>query len=206
MSKIILLGLKISETSKRVRPPKITRGTWQEIITEFSKKKAQHRWVRNIAVIISYLTLTVKHKIVYFCRRFQCLILLRIFHLFETFWRVCIKSVRLCSIHTGISAIRKPLNVWGYDSYTVQTLACTKTSLRQVNKCISYKRTVILDVVLSETSVVCKEHANCLINVIFHVRFIHVISKFYLCNICFVFCVHFLIVMHYWLLFFVTLR
>jgi hypothetical protein len=83
----------------------------------------------------------------------------------------------LCSIHTGILGIRKPLNLWGNDSYTLRKLASTKMWLRQVNKCITYKRTLILDTVLSETSVVFNEHAKCLINVNFHVRFIHDISN-----------------------------
>jgi len=74
-------------------------------------------------------------------------------------------------------------------TYTLQTIVCTKTWLRQVNKRISYKRTGILDTVLSETSVISKEHANCLINVTFHVRFFRDISKFFYIT-CFVFYIH----------------
>jgi len=80
--------------------------------------------------------------------------------------------------HIGI---RKPLNLWGNDSYTLQTLACTKAWLRQANKCILFERTVILAIVLSETSLVFIEHANCLINVNVYIRFIHDI-----CNIIYV--------------------
>jgi hypothetical protein len=129
--------------------------------------------VRKISVIINYPTLTIKHKIVYFCRRFQCLILLWWLHLLGTSWRVGLRS-----IHTDISDIRKPLKLRGkWHLYTADT-RMHRECLRQANKCISCEWSVIIDTVLSETSVGFSEHAKCLINVKFRVRFIYDICNF----------------------------